>query len=98
MNHLLSAPLNHEGVRPSSHDCDDPTMHRCTPIMTRIEWCRQNKMKARTEAEFEGWDAEEEGLRDALLRRDCIYKYQHSSLRSRYELGLEDGQALLRIA
>lgn len=68
--------------------------------MTHMEWCQQNRMKARTEAESEGWSAEEEGLRDALLHKDGIAKYQYSSpsLRHRYQLGLEDGQTLLRLA
>src|SRR3712207_7015417 len=40
------------------------------------------------------------GLRDALLHRDCTSKYSCSktSLRTRYQLGLEDGQTLLRMA
>ena len=100
MNTLLSAPLNTEVLWPSTKACDIPTTHHCTSIMTRIEWCQQNRMKARTEAESEGWCAEEEGLRDALLQKDGIDKYQYSStsLRNRYELGLQDGQILLRLA
>ena len=98
MNRLLSAPLNHEVVRPSSHDCEHPTMHRGTPIMTRIEWCQQNKMKARTEAESEGWDAEEEGLRDACSVETASISINIVVYAPRYQLGLEDGQALLRIA
>ncbi len=100
MNSLLSARLNDEVAPPFIHACDHPTAHRCTSIITRMEWCQQNKTKAGTEAEFEGWDAEEEGLKDALLRRDGSDKYQYSSmtLRHRYQLGLEDGQTLLRVA
>ena len=100
MNSLLSAPVDCEGVPSSIHAGENPTPHRCAPIITRMEWCQLNRRKARTEAESEGWAAEEEGLRDALLHRDGIDKYRYSStrLRDRYQLGLEDGQTLLRVA
>ena len=100
MNSLLSAPLNTEVLWLSPKAGENPTTHHCTSIMTRLEWCKQNRMKARTENESEGWSAEEEGLRDALLHTDGIDKYQYSStrLRNRYEQGLEDGRILLRLA
>ena len=100
MNSLLSAPLNTEVLWFSTKSGENPTTHHCTSIMTRMEWCQQNRVKAGTKAESEEWCAEEEGLRDALLHKEDMGRYQYSSttLRTRYELGLEDGQILLRLA
>jgi hypothetical protein len=100
VNSSVSAPLDNEVVTASLHAYENVATQRCTAIMTRMEWCQQNKIKARTEAEVDEWCAEEEGLRDALLHRDCVSKYQYcsESLRTRYQLGLEDGQTLLRVA
>ena len=44
-----------------------------------------------------GWYAEEAGLIDALLGIDRTAT-THPSLLERYRLGLEDGQALLRLS
>ena len=76
------------------------TAHTSTSLVARIEWCRRQEMQARTEAELEGWCAEEEGLRDALFKRDCTcqYRYSQPAVFERYAMGLEDGQALLRAA
>jgi len=76
------------------------TAHTSTSLVARIEWRRRQEMQARTEAELEAWYAEEEGLRDALFKRDCTYQYRYSqpAVFERYAMGLEDGQALLRAA
>jgi len=76
------------------------TGHTSTSLVARIEWCRRQEMQARTEAELEGWCAEEEGLQDALLNRDCTdrYRYNPPAVFERYAMGLEDGRALLRAA
>jgi hypothetical protein len=36
-------------------------------IASRIDWCHRQKTQARTPLEREGWQAEEDGLEDALL-------------------------------
>ena len=75
----------------------DPTTN---PVTFRIVWCRQQRVKARTDLEVEAWRAEEEGLRDAVLRRDHVHKYRKRSpiLFERYVLGFQDGKALMRVA
>jgi hypothetical protein len=67
-------------------------------IASRIEWCRRQETQARTPLEREGWYAEEEGLRDALLNRDHTNQYQHGPLCvwGRYVMGLQDGEGLIR--
>ncbi|MBX3304209.1 MAG: hypothetical protein KF693_18505, partial [Nitrospira sp.] len=52
----------------------------------------------RTEPEVDGWRAEEDGLRDALLNSDHTddYRLCPPEIRERYVLGLQDGTALLR--
>ncbi len=69
-------------------------------IINRIEWCRRQRTQARTKPELEGWRAEEEGLRDALLHRDHMKQYRYSppDVFERYAMGLHDGQAMLRVA
>jgi hypothetical protein len=71
-----------------------------TSIEGRIKWCRRQRTRARTQAELEGWRAEEEGLWDAFLKRDHTYQYRHSppSVSERYAMGLQDGQVLIRLA
>ena len=71
-----------------------------TSLIARIEWCQRQGTQARTQAELEGWRAEEEGLRDALLNRDRMYQYRCSpaGVLERYAMGLEDGQVLIRVA
>ena len=70
------------------------------PVAFRIVWCRRQMVKARTDLEVEAWRAEEEGLRDAVLRRDHVNKYRERSpiLFERYVLGFQDGKALMRVA
>ena len=67
-------------------------------ITSRIDWCLLQERQARTPLELEGWQAEEEGLRDVLLNRDHTNRYQYGPLcvYGRYVLGLQDGRAMLR--
>ncbi len=69
-------------------------------ILARIEWCWWQSTQALTEPELDGWRAEAEGLRDALLNRDHMNHYRDSppSVFERYVMGFEDGQALIRLA
>jgi hypothetical protein len=69
-------------------------------IPSRIDWCRQQKMLARAQLELDEWQAEEEGLQDALLNRNHTNQYQHCSpgVFKRYVMGFEDGQALILAA
>ena len=69
-------------------------------IVWRIEWCRRQTMQACERLELDGWHAEEEGLRDALLNRDHTnqYRYGPSGVFERYVMGLQDGLALIRAA
>ncbi len=70
------------------------------PVVFRIEWCQRQRTKAHTRPEDEGWRAEEEGLRDALLHRDHTKEYRNAppGVFERYMLGFQDGQALIRAA
>ena len=67
-------------------------------ITVRIEWCRKQSAQARTEPEVDGWRAEEDGLRDALMNRDHIDNYRlcPPDVFRRYMLGFQDGTALLQ--
>lgn len=67
-------------------------------IASRIDWCRRQKIQACALRELEGWQAEEEGLQDALLHRDHTTQYQQGPLGlfERYAMGLQDGKALIR--
>ncbi len=66
----------------------------------RIAWCREQMALACTEFESDGWRAEEDGLRDALLNRDYTDHYRLSSpeIFERYLRGFQDGTILLRAA
>jgi hypothetical protein len=74
--------------------------HTSPSIIARIEWCRRQETHAYSRAELEGWLAEEEGLRDALLNRDHSnqYRFGPPGVFERYAMGLQDGRALLRTA
>ena len=76
------------------------TAHTSISLVTRIEWCRRQGAHAHAEPELEGWRAEEEGLRDAILNTDRTYQYRYSptAVFERYAMGLEDGRALMRLA
>jgi hypothetical protein len=70
-------------------------------IISRIEWCRlQQHLHSITKEERAGWRAEEAGLVDALGCRDRIafMREEHRSQFIRYQCGLEDGRALLRLS
>ncbi len=69
-------------------------------IVSRIEWCRRQRVHAHADSELEEWRAEEEGLRDALLISKHANEYRHgqSGAFERYVMGLQDGEALIRIA
>lgn len=66
-------------------------------LNVRIEWCKQLRTRTCTREAKEGWLAEEEGLRDAMLGRDrsALIRVCYPSQVRRYQLGFEDGQALL---
>ena len=70
-------------------------------IISRIEWCRlQQQLHSVTMDERAGWRAEEAGLVDALGRRDrrALHARGTPALSFiRYQCGLEDGRALLRL-
>jgi hypothetical protein len=69
-------------------------------IISRIEWCRlQQQPPSVTREEREGWRAEEAGLVDALFGRDrtALMREEHRSQFTRYQCGIEDGLALLRL-
>lgn len=71
-----------------------------THIISRIEWCRlQQRLHSFTRDERAGWRAEETGLVDALFGRDrtAFMREEHRSQFTRYQCGLEDGRALLRL-
>jgi len=74
--------------------------YKTKSIASRIEWCQRQKTQARTQLEREGWQAEVEGLRDALLNRVHTNQYQHCppGVFKRYVIGLQDGEALIRAA
>ncbi len=69
-------------------------------IASRIECCRRQKTQARAQLELEGWQAEEEGLRDDLLNSYHTNQYQHCppGVFKRYVMGFQDGQALIHAA
>ncbi len=72
-----------------------------TPIISRIEWCRhQQRLHSVTPDERAGWRAEEAGLVDALGCRDRIafMRREYRSQFMRYQCGLTDGQAILRLS
>jgi hypothetical protein len=68
-------------------------------LIARIGWCHRQAMEASSTLEIEEWYAEQSGLIDALLERDCTHEYpQTATLRERYARGLQDGRVLIRVA
>ena len=70
-------------------------------IISRIQWCRhQQLLPSVTQEERAGWRAEEAGLVDALGYRDrtTFVREEYRSHFARYQCGLEDGEALLRLS
>lgn len=70
------------------------------PINMRIEWCKRQSAQALTEPEGDGWRAEADGLRDALMDSDHTDNYRlcPPEVLRRYVQGFQDGTALLRAA
>ena len=76
---------------------------KCEPtnIISRIQWCRlQQQRPAVTQEERVGWRMEEAGLMDALGNRErtAFMRVEYRSQFIRYQRGLEDGKALLRVS
>ena len=71
-----------------------------TNIISRIQWCRlQQQLPAITQEERVGWRMEEAGLMDALGNRErTAFIREYRSQFPRYQCGLEDGKALLRVS
>ncbi|MDF0675950.1 MAG: hypothetical protein P0120_16705 [Nitrospira sp.] len=69
-------------------------------IYLRIEWCQRQSAQARTEPEMDGWRAEADGLRDALMNIDHTDSYClcPPEILRRYVQGFQDGTALRRVA
>ena len=69
-------------------------------ITSRIVWCRRFRRQAPTHSEKDGWRAEEQGLRDALLMRDHSndYRSRLPAVFARYLIGFQDAQTLIRMA
>jgi hypothetical protein len=70
-----------------------------TLVETRLAVCRVQRLMATTKEAADRFLAEEEGLLDALLGRDRMetYSQMQSSIAKSYEIGLYDGQALMRL-
>jgi len=68
-------------------------------LIARIEWCQRQRALAGTELECDRWQAEADGLRDALLSRNQVTQYCGSpaDILERYSTGLCDGQLMLRV-
>ena len=68
-------------------------------IASRIEWCRRQSMHVCSPREVAGWEAEEDGLWDALLNRDRTNQYRQRppELFARYAMGLQDGRVMMRM-
>jgi hypothetical protein len=72
-----------------------------TSIISRIQWCRlQQQRPAVAQEERVGWRMEEAGLMDALGNRErtAFMREEYRSQFPRYQCGLEDGKALLRVS
>ena len=68
-------------------------------LIARIGWCHRQAMEALTTLEAEGWYAEQNGLIDALIERECAHEYHNRpALRERYNRGLQDGRVLIQVA
>ena len=103
MTTMLPALISEEDVAYSHNDHPSITttatgdINAC--LIARIGWCHRQAMKALTTPEAEEWRAEEQGLIDAFLKRDCRYEYQDRPVfRERYTMGLEDGRVLILAA
>ncbi|MDH4369652.1 MAG: hypothetical protein OEV99_07370 [Nitrospira sp.] len=74
--------------------------HTTNSITVRIDWCRRQSAQANTDQEADGWRAEEDGLRDALMRGDHSHAYRlcPPEIQERYSSGFQDGTVLLHAA
>jgi len=76
-----------------------PTSKVNDSLMARIGFCHQQAIAAPTTLEAEEWYAEQNGLIDALIERDCTHQYQdRPALEERYSRGLKDGRVLIQVA
>jgi hypothetical protein len=83
--------------RPSS--TTTPTSGVNDSLIARIGFCHQQAIAALTTLEAEEWYAEQNGLIDALIERDCTHQYQgRPALEERYSRGLKDGRVLIQVA
>ena len=85
----------------AKHTVEGGTMtHEPTELISRIQWCRLQQLHSITPDERAGWRAEEAGLVDALGCRNRIdfMRQEHRAHFGRYQCGLEDGQAILRLS
>ena len=88
----------------TSHQCRSlitttPTLKVNDYLTARIEWCHRQATEALTTLEAIEWYAEQNGLIDALIERDCSHDYQDTpTLRERYTRGLQDGKVLIQVA
>jgi hypothetical protein len=83
--------------RPSS--TTTPTSGANDSLIGRIGFCHQQAIVALTTLEAEEWYAEQNGLIDALIERDCTHQYQgRPALEERYSTGLKDGRVLIQVA
>jgi hypothetical protein len=103
MTRTLSGLLN-QADGATSHQF--PPSNTTTPtsevndyLTARIEWCHRQATEALTTLEAIEWYAEQNGLIDALIERDCSHDYQSTpTLRERYTRGLQDGRVLIQVA
>jgi hypothetical protein len=96
--------LQNKGEAAASHECRSvitttPTLKVNDYLTARIEWCHRQATEALTTLEAIEWYAEQNGLIDALIERDCSHEYQdRPTLLGRYTRGLQDGKVLIRVA
>lgn len=69
-------------------------------IINRILWCQRQGNLSGEQPELDLWRAEEDGLRDALFHQDHMRQYRccPPEVFERYAMGLNDGQAIIRVA
>jgi hypothetical protein len=98
-------------LRSLQNEAEAATSHQCRSLITftqtlgvndyltaRIEWCHRQATEALTTLEAIEWYAEQNGLIDALIERDCSHDYQDTpTLRERYTRGLQDGKVLIQV-
>lgn len=103
MTTTLAGLLNHVDAATShpspSRNTITPTSEVRAFLIARIGWCHGQAMEALTTLEAEEWYAEQNGLIDALIERDCTHEYEDTpALLERYTMGLRDGRVLIQVA